>query len=450
MAEWASHITIVGPESRADLVLPANVPLAELLPDIAKILGVAIGPDQVIPNPRLYTPLGPGLNPDRSLAEQGIRDGALLMLRDASEAPPPPVVEDLVEMVATVLDERRDRWTGESARQLARVLSGVWVVAAGLSLLIEREFSRRALLAALMIVLVTGAAAAVRTLKQPVLATVLVVASLPAFAVAGESLTAVALGVEGPGAVAIGVALGAAVGGLTGLVVAPASRVPSLAITVLAVPLAGMLVVGRWLGADLVREAAVLAIVWLLMADLSPRIALRLSGLKELPQRPPTPLVAERVGAGHLLLTGLLGAEALGLSAAMAVLALSSDGAAQLLCATLALALALRMHRFQLKSQVYPLALATMAGVLTLEGALATRLAGLSWAGPPAAVTLILLSVTVPLVVAVMPARPQASSPSWRRGLRVAAIVVDLTLLPLLALVLGLFSGALQTGARLV
>jgi hypothetical protein len=134
----------------------------------------------------------------------------------------------------------------------------------------------------------------------------------------------------------------------------------------------------------------------------------------------------------------------------MLVLALSGEGAAQLLCATLALALALRMHRFVLKIEVYPFAVATLVGVLGLEGALAMRLAGLPSAGAPAALALMLVSAGVPLAVAVVPPRRAASSPGWRRRLRLASMLVDLALVPLLALVLGLFSSALQTGAKLV
>jgi len=52
--------------------------------------------------------------------------------------------------------------------------------------------------------------------------------------------------------------------------------------------------------------------------------------------------------------------------------------------------------------------------------------------------------------VAVVPPRRAASSPGWRRRLRLASMLVDLALVPLLALVLGLFSGALQAGTKLV
>ena len=450
MADWASRIAIAGPERRADLVLPANVPLADLMPDIAQILGVAIGPDQAVRQPRLYTPIGTALNPDQSLAEQGVNDGALLLLRDAAEAPPPPVVEDLAETVAGVVDGRLDRWAGASGRQLAALMSGVWLVAASASLLMDRDTGQRGLLAGLTIVLLVGVAGALRLLKHPFPAAVVVLASFPAWAVAGEAVTVLILGTDGPAVLVIGVAAGAAAGGLAGLAVAPAARVPSLAITALAVPLAAVSVTGRWLGADAVREAAVLAVLWLVMADLSPRAALRLSAFGDLSERSLSTLVAERVEAGHLLLAGLLAAIALGMSGAMVVLALSGEGAAQLLCATLALAVALRMHRFVLKIEVYPFAVATLVGVLGLEGALAMRLAGLPSAGAPAALALMLVSAGVPLAVAVVPPRRAASSPGWRRRLRLASMLVDLALVPLLALVLGLFSGALQAGAKLV
>src|SRR5215472_987175 len=277
MADWASRIAIAGPERRADLILPANVPLADLVPDIAQILGVAIGPDQAIRQPRLYTPIGTALNPDQSLAEQGVNDGALLLLRDAAESPPPPVVEDLAETVAGAVDGRLDGWTGASGRQLAALMSGVWLVAASASLLMDRDTGQRGFLAGLTIVLLMGVAGAMRLLKHPFPAAVVVLASFPAWAVAGEAVTVLIMGTDGPAGLVIGVAAGAAAGGLAGLSVA-----------------------GRWLGADAVREAAVLAVLWLVMADWSPRAALRLSAFGDLLERPLSTLVAERVEAGHL------------------------------------------------------------------------------------------------------------------------------------------------------
>jgi Mrp family chromosome partitioning ATPase len=82
-------VTVAGPRGRRDLSLPADAPVAELLPVLARLLG-----DGAAPEGWTLTPAGGGPLPaGSSLAAAGILNGALLQLaapRPAPVAAPPP------------------------------------------------------------------------------------------------------------------------------------------------------------------------------------------------------------------------------------------------------------------------------------------------------------------------------------------------------------------------
>jgi WXG100 protein secretion system (Wss), protein YukD len=81
-------VTVAGPSGRRDLVVPADVPVGDLLGPIAAAAGEgspgAVGQARW----RLALPGGDALPPDRSLAAGGIGDGATLTLT-LDPAPPP-------------------------------------------------------------------------------------------------------------------------------------------------------------------------------------------------------------------------------------------------------------------------------------------------------------------------------------------------------------------------
>jgi Mrp family chromosome partitioning ATPase len=82
-------VTVAGPRGRRDLSLPADAPVAELLPVLARLLGDDTAPDGLTLTPAGGHPLPAG----SSLAAAGILNGALLHLgppRPARTAPPPP------------------------------------------------------------------------------------------------------------------------------------------------------------------------------------------------------------------------------------------------------------------------------------------------------------------------------------------------------------------------
>jgi type VII secretion integral membrane protein EccD len=93
---------VLTPSGRADLCLPADVPVAELVPMLMELLGVPAVPDDRPLPWRLTGGGGGALAPDATLDELGVLDGELLRLGPAGPPPPPPVFDDPVDALAAL------------------------------------------------------------------------------------------------------------------------------------------------------------------------------------------------------------------------------------------------------------------------------------------------------------------------------------------------------------
>ena len=93
--------SVVGALRRADVVMPADRPVALLISPLTDLVGVA-GDGSC----GLYTDDGGALDPERSLAEAGVANGVVLRLLTASTAPLEPAVGDLVEEMETDVRHR--------------------------------------------------------------------------------------------------------------------------------------------------------------------------------------------------------------------------------------------------------------------------------------------------------------------------------------------------------
>lgn len=111
-----SRVTLVGERRRIDMLLPADEPVGELLPDILDLLD-----DRAAERPllrRLVTARGEVLAQDDTLASARIADGAVLRLVREQETPAAPVVHDVSDETAEDLDVRAWRW-GDRTRAWA-------------------------------------------------------------------------------------------------------------------------------------------------------------------------------------------------------------------------------------------------------------------------------------------------------------------------------------------
>ncbi|MFJ4706567.1 type VII secretion integral membrane protein EccD [Streptomyces anulatus] len=157
-----SRVTLVGERRRADIVLPSDTPIGQLLPDILQLLD-----DRAASRPltrQLITSDGSALPHDSTLASAGVSDGAVLRLVRTHAAPPAPVVHDVTDQVADSLDLQAWRWRPAARRVTAGASTVAFAVIA--ALLARREFPLGSLALALAVataVLLVGGALCART-----------------------------------------------------------------------------------------------------------------------------------------------------------------------------------------------------------------------------------------------------------------------------------------------
>jgi ESX secretion system protein EccD len=126
-----------------DLVLPAAVPVATLIPSIIDILDDC-GADRSSDRPanayRLSPPGAPALHASTTLAQNDIRDGAVLILSQSRAELPAPRYYDVAEAVATTLDADARAWTRRAARLTAAVAASFFTGIGGVTL-VRNTFS---------------------------------------------------------------------------------------------------------------------------------------------------------------------------------------------------------------------------------------------------------------------------------------------------------------------
>jgi hypothetical protein len=105
------RLTVLAPRARVNVALPADLPVAELVPMVLELVGEP-APGRP-PHPwRLFTADGRALPAGPALPELGVREGDLLRIAPAGSAPAPPLFDDPVEVLAVSgrsegVDDRR-------------------------------------------------------------------------------------------------------------------------------------------------------------------------------------------------------------------------------------------------------------------------------------------------------------------------------------------------------
>lgn len=130
-----TRLTVVGSSARAELVVPSDEPVASLTPAILDLIGEE--PGSLRRPMTLVRVLGDPVDPLLTLAEQSVLDGEVVRAVRADEAPPPPEVADVTDVVADGFTERRDRW-GTRARlsvAAATILTASGVLAGSVAVL---------------------------------------------------------------------------------------------------------------------------------------------------------------------------------------------------------------------------------------------------------------------------------------------------------------------------
>ena len=160
-------MTVAGGTRRADLVVPGAVPVAELLPVLARTLGL-LDAATVHGGYRLVTPVGRELAGDAGLVGQGVEDGDVLLVAVGAEEPVQRVYDDLVEATADVVELLLRPWDPDSGRRVATVAAGLLLGLAAVALLSQRGSLPAAVTAAVVAVsLIGGAVVLSRARHEP-------------------------------------------------------------------------------------------------------------------------------------------------------------------------------------------------------------------------------------------------------------------------------------------
>jgi type VII secretion integral membrane protein EccD len=434
-----SRVTLVGARRRIDLVLPSTEPVGTLLPDLLAMVG-----DEAASPPRarqLVRTDGEVLAPDVTLAEAEVRDGAVLRLVAQHDAPPAPVVHDVIEEVSDDTDARAWRW-GPVARRWTAT-AGVVAGCLLLAWMLSKAASSLALAADTLTVaglILLGCGVVAGRVREP----------------AGTAL------VLGGGAVALAaswtatefagwawharlVAAGAVVAGVTVLLglTSPLGRVGVVG-GGLALVLAAAWGAGEAAALAPERLAAIMAVASIVLLGLLPRVALTASGLTALDDR--------RAAAGEVARQDAVAAMAAAhrsLSVATVATAASSALAGVLLAGapsrwtvTLALALVVVLAS---RARVYPL-VAEVAALLAAAGAVLAALLALwldrAGAATPVAALLALLAAALVVLAVEFPEHVRAR---FRRLADRLEAVAVLAAIPLAIGVFGTYAQLLDT-----
>ena len=97
------RVTVSSGTRRVDLVLPGSVPVAELVPELARSVGL-LDAATVYGGYRVVTAEGRELTPEPGLITQGIEDGGLLAISAGVDEAAPRIYDDVVEAMTDVVE----------------------------------------------------------------------------------------------------------------------------------------------------------------------------------------------------------------------------------------------------------------------------------------------------------------------------------------------------------
>ncbi len=379
------RVTVASGTRRVDLVLPGAVPVAEIIPELARSVGL-LDATTVHGGYRLVGSEGRELEPDAGLIIQGVEDGELLTVFAGVDLITPKVYDDAVEAMADVVETDLTPWTADRGRRSAITSVAVLLLLASLGLLGRSDATAAGVAAGGLCVVLVGVAVLLsRVRDEPVGGVVLAGVGGVTAVVAGLVL---APGDLNPGHLTaehlLGVPLAWAGAGLflvgcvsvVGLRSGRGLLLPAVVLGALAVAVG--LVVDRTDLSPAVLSTIVL-VVAVLLGSVFPWVALGLSGAgSEQAGLPIPPKVdADRVLAdariAHEILLGVTLTVGL-LVVLIAPLAVSRGVAGTVVALASALVVALRTRQYRVGSEVASGRYCALLGVVSVAVAvLASR-----------------------------------------------------------------------------
>lgn len=450
------RLTVRAPSVTVDLAVPADVPVADLLPTLLRYVGQEAEEAGLDHAGWVLQRLGDApLDEETTLAGAGLSDGAVLYLRPHTDALPEARLDDLVDGIADTAGRRLHTWHPGAARGLLVATSVATVVAALVLVFwpgVSGSASSRAACAAVAgLLLLAGAGSASRAVGDRLSATALALLVAPCLALAGWVLPGG--DVTGPDATQVVGArlLAAGAAGAGGAVIALAATAvgaPALlatAVVSVGTAIAGALMGYTGLGAP-AATALVAAVVALAAGTVAP-FAFKLAGMR-MPALPSTAgelqqgidpysgdEVAERTELAGRWVAALFAATGIIAGAALTVLAEHPDLPEVLTALVLSLLLLLHSRGLVHIGQRLTLAVPGIWGLLLLARAWAVD----SGSDGRLVVFAVLLAAAAGLVTASWTVPGRRVLPYWGRTAELAHTLFAVALLPLTLWVAGLF-----------
>lgn len=291
------RLSVRAPQRLIDLAVPADVPLADLLPILLDHAGEDLAEQGIEHGGWILQRLG-GEPLDEESTPEGLslRDGETLLLRPRVEALPAIHFDDLVDGVSTTMRDRPHGWVDRTGRWLLRG-TAVVLLAAGLLVPALPGGSaelRAALAAGTGLLVLFGAASASRAVGDSAAGAALGVLVAPYLALAGWLLPAGDPGPQLLGSRLLAASAAAAAGAV--LAVAAVAAFVPLLLCAAVVAVAGALWGALMLTLDVPAShaASIVAVAAVVLGGLVPGISFRLSGLR----LPALPANAEQLQEG--------------------------------------------------------------------------------------------------------------------------------------------------------
>jgi type VII secretion integral membrane protein EccD len=443
VASGLVRVTVASGTRRVDLVLPGSVPVAELVPELARSVGL-LDASTVHGGFRVVTATGARLAPDVGLTLQGVEDGGVLTVAAGVDDEPPRVYDDIAEAMSDAVEHDLQPWRPDVARRTALVAAGLLLVLGIAALFLQRGSALAAGAAGLVSLVLCVVAVVLSRAQHEREPAVLVACLATAYAVTAGLLVAALdeLGTVDP---LVAAGAGAMISGLvclTGLGEGRPLLFPPVVVGAVAVG-TGLLV--QWVDSSAVDAGRVLTVVLVLVVlagSVFPWLALSATGTRSTPvdgsagpDAAATPVDPARVSADAAIAHEIL----LAITATVGVLlvlvapvAVGLGVAGTLIAVAASAVVMLRTRQHHVGSEVAAGLVAGLAGLVAT--AVAVLVLHPEWRGTLAVV--LALAGTVLLLGTMAP-----SAPSLRRSrlgdlLEAVALVA---LLPLLVVAIGLF-----------
>ncbi|OSC42971.1 type VII secretion integral membrane protein EccD [Mycobacterium decipiens] len=447
------RVTVHAGPRAVDLALPAVVPVATLIPSIVDILDYR-GASSAATRYQLSPPGAPALPSATTLAQDGIRDGAVLVLSQSGTQPPAPRCDDAAEAVAATLNTAA-RPHGPRMTRLTGALAASCITAGGAVLLVRNALSTNdthypgatvAIAAVAGFVALLFAVIAHRAVLDPIAGLTLSIIAVSFAAVAGLLAVPGAPGVHG----VLLAAMAAAVTSVLAMRATGCGGTTLTAVACFAVVIAATALVGAITAAPLSAIGSLAALASLGLLEVSARMSIDLAGLS--PRLPPLPnlgdtdalpaadrLSTRAIRADHWL-TSLLAAfsSSAAIGAICAVLAADGTGTPGFNRITLAAVTgALLLLRARCADGTRLLVFA-ISGITTIATASAVAADRGAQHGPWIAALTAVLAAAAMFLGFVAPAI--SLSPIARRGVELLECLALIAMVPLTCWICGAFS----------